>query len=66
LEGILYLLKTGCQWHLIPEEYGKPTTIHGKYMKWCRLGIIDKIMHFARERYRKRNSKNNKKTDKNS
>ncbi len=30
LDGILYVLKTGCQWKHLPFYYGKPTTIHGK------------------------------------
>ena len=40
-------------------NYGYPTTVHGKFMKWCRLGIFQKMMVKAREYYRKRNSKNN-------
>jgi transposase len=57
--GIIYILKTGAQWHMLPEKYGIPTTVHGKFMKWCREGIFQKIMVKAREYYRKRNSKNN-------
>jgi len=59
LEGIIYILYTGSQWHMLPENYGYPTTVHGKFMKWCRLGIFQKMMVKAREYYRKRNSKNN-------
>jgi transposase len=59
LSGIMYVLKTGCQWALLPKEYGCATTVHGKFMTWCRLGIMEKIMQRAREFYRKRNCKNN-------
>lgn len=58
LEGILYVLTTGCQWRFLPKEYGKPTTIHGKYMKWCRLGVMGHILQIARNFYRRRHSKN--------
>jgi putative transposase len=57
-QGILYLLYTGAQWHMLPEQYGCPTTVHGKFMRWCRLGIFQKMMIKAREFYRRRNSKN--------
>ena len=59
LDGVIYVLRTGVQWKMLPEKYGCPTTTHGKFMKWCRMGIFSKIMTKAREHYRKRNSKNN-------
>ena len=40
LNGIIYILKTGAQWHMLPEKYGCPTTVHGKFMKWSRSGGI--------------------------
>ena len=58
LNGIFFVLKTGIQWKELPEKYGAPTTIHSKFMKWCRMGIFEKILKKAREYYRKRNSKN--------
>jgi putative transposase len=59
LEGIIYILHTGAQWNMLPDHYGCSTTVHGKFMKWCRLGVFQKIIVKAREYYRKRNSKNN-------
>jgi len=57
--GIIFVLKTGTQWHCLPEKYGNPTTVHGKYMKWVKAGVFKKMLTKAREYYRKRNSKNN-------
>lgn len=59
LDGIIFILFTGAQWHMLPEKYGRPSTVHGKFMKWCRMGIFRKIMICAREYYRRRNSRNN-------
>ena len=59
LDGIIHTLYTGGQWCKLPEKYGHPSTVHGKFMKWCRAGVFQKIMVKAREYYRKRNSKNN-------
>ncbi len=55
----IYILNTGVQWNMLPEKHGCPSTLHGKFMKWCRLGIFHKIMVKAREHYRRRNNKNN-------
>lgn len=41
--GILYLLKTGCQWAMIPKCYGSKSTIHEHFQKWVRAGIFDEI-----------------------
>ena len=41
--GILYLLKTGCQWEMIPKCYGSKSTIHEHFQKWVRAGIFDEI-----------------------
>jgi transposase len=59
LEDIIYVLKTGMQWNMLPEKYGRHTTIHGKFMKWCRMDIFKKMMVKAREHYHKCNKKNN-------
>lgn len=59
LNGVIYVLYTGVQWHMLPEKYGNPSTVHGKFMKWSRLGVFKKVMTKAREYYRRRNSKNN-------
>ena len=59
LEGIIFVLKTGCQWSLVPIKYGNYKTIHKKFIKWTRLGVFKQLMKFARKNYQKRNSKNN-------
>ncbi len=57
--GMWYVDKTGCQWSMLPKEYGKPSTVHGKFMKWSRMGVFEKIMKKARELYMKKHQKNN-------
>jgi transposase len=56
--GIAYVLKTGIQWNLLPEKYGCPTTVHGKFMRWCRAGVFHKLIIKTRSFYQRRNSKN--------
>jgi len=43
LDGVLYKLRTGCQWNRIPREYGDDSTIHRHFQAWCELGIFDEI-----------------------
>jgi putative transposase len=51
LEGIYYVLKTGCQWGFLPPQFGAPSTVHGKFMKWSREGIFEKMLVEKREEY---------------
>ena len=59
LEGIVYILTGGCHWRLLPTYYGNHKTVHGKFMKWSRMGIFAKINAQAKGLYQRRNSKNN-------
>lgn len=43
LDGIIFHLRTGCQWNHIPSVYGDDSTIHRCFTRWCRLGLFAKI-----------------------
>lgn len=32
--AVLYLLKSGCQWRMLPSEFPKWRTVHSYYAKW--------------------------------
>jgi len=32
--GVLYVLKTGCQWSALPHDFPKYKTVHSYFMKW--------------------------------
>ncbi len=36
--GVLYLLKTGCQWRLLPDGFPKWRTVHSYFAKWSEPG----------------------------
>jgi transposase len=43
LDGILYVLRTeGCQWKMIPKEYGSGSTCHRRFQEWNILGVFKK------------------------
>lgn len=43
LDGIIFQLRTGCQWNVIPKVYGDDSTIHRYFQHWCEQGIFEKI-----------------------
>jgi putative transposase len=44
LNGIFYLLKTGCQWRMIPREFGKWNTIYTYFKGWRETGVWATLM----------------------
>jgi putative transposase len=42
-DGIIFRLRSGCQWNQLPKEYGSDRTIHRHFQKWCHLGIFERI-----------------------
>lgn len=40
-EGIVYVLRTGCQWKALPKEcFGSPSSIHGYFIRWMKAGFF--------------------------
>jgi transposase len=44
LNGILFVLKTGCRWKDVPLEYGKRNTCHNRLLKWQERGVWAKVL----------------------
>lgn len=38
LEGIFYVLRTGCQWKALPKEFGSSSSIHRYFQAWTKAG----------------------------
>ena len=43
MAGILYRLKTGCQWKALPSDFGSGSTCHLRFQKWVQLGVFAAI-----------------------
>lgn len=54
LNGILYVNKTGCQWRMLPKEYGAWSTVYGYFNRWSAQGLWEKVLTFVRKRERLR------------
>jgi transposase len=51
LEGILYVLRTGCQWNAVPRCYGGGSTIHRYFQQWARAGFFENAWKTALKEY---------------
>lgn len=45
LEGILYVLSSGCSWRQMPERYGSWHTIYTRFKRWAESGIFGQVLH---------------------
>lgn len=52
LNGLLYKLKTGCQWELLPRSFPPKSTVHYYFQKWTKKGILVQINDRLRRRVR--------------
>lgn len=51
LAGILYILRTGCQWKAVPKEYGSGSSLHRYFQKWTEAGFFRKIWAMGLDKY---------------
>src|SRR4249920_3334261 len=42
LDGIMYVLRTGCQWKMLPKEYGSGSTCHRRFQQWNKQDVFKK------------------------
>ena len=43
LDGIIYQMRTGCQWNVLPKEFGDDSSVHRTFQRWIRKGVLDRI-----------------------
>jgi transposase len=49
VEGVWYVLRTGCQWRLLPPYYGHWRKVHKRYKAWSDRGIWLELMSSVSE-----------------
>lgn len=52
LDAIRYVLKTGCQWSLLPKEFVPKSTVHDALSSWTEQGLWPRINEALRTRTR--------------
>jgi len=43
ISGIVHVVKSGCRWCDCPPEYGPPTTIYSRFVRWARRGVWETL-----------------------
>jgi len=44
LEGALWILNTGAQWHMLPQRYPNYKTVHRRFQQWCEREILRAVL----------------------
>jgi putative transposase len=58
LDAIFYVLRSGCQWRLLPHDFPRWPTVYDYFRKWRIDGTWEKINRAIRERLRVRLKRN--------
>ncbi len=51
LNGIFYVLRTGCQWKALPRCLGAPSTVHDRFQQWVEQGVFERMWELGLEQY---------------
>jgi transposase len=51
LDGILHVLRTGCQWKAVPRAFGSGSTVHARFPEWTRQGLWTRLWADQLRRY---------------
>jgi putative transposase len=54
LNGIFYVTKTGCQWRMLPIDFGHWNTIYSYFRRWRQTGLWAHLLERLRQRERRR------------
>jgi transposase len=45
INGLMYILSTGCQWRAIPKDLAPRSTVNRYFSRWTYDGTLDRIHH---------------------
>jgi putative transposase len=43
IDGIIFRMRSGCQWNQLPKHFGDDSSVHRWFQRWCRNGIFAKV-----------------------
>ena len=43
LNGVVFRLRSGCQWNKLPREFGDDSTVHRTFQRWVERGALGRI-----------------------
>ena len=51
MDGIFYVLRTGCQWKALPRSFGAASTVHLRFQQWRAVGVFERLWQEALAHY---------------
>ncbi len=45
VEAIMWIAKTGAPWRDLPQEYGKWSSVHKRFMRWAKKGVWQMVFN---------------------
>ena len=46
-DGILFRMRTGCQWNHLPKHFGDDSSVHRTFQRWQELGLFADLFTFV-------------------
>jgi transposase len=43
LNGIIFRMRTGCQWDQLPRRFGPKSTVHDWFQRWVEGGVFEQV-----------------------
>jgi len=43
LNGLIFRMRSGCQWEQLPRKFGPKSTVYDWFQRWCAGGIMQRI-----------------------
>ena len=43
IDGIIFRLRSGCQWNKLPQCFGDDSTVHRWFQRWCQDGFFEQL-----------------------
>ena len=41
--GIIYVMRSGCQWNRLPEQFGDDSSVHRTMQRWIGKGVLQRL-----------------------
>ena len=54
MDGVFYVLCTGCQWKALPRCFGTDSTVQDRFQEWRRAGVFEKLWQAGLVEYDRR------------